>query len=61
MTGQPAYSKRVGLCAWSQTTRQQNQAKEDWKKLILAANVCYVAYFFVKGPQVSLAVVDSNF
>ena len=41
--------------------RPANKTKEDWKKLIFGANVRYAAYFFVEGPQVSLAVVDSNF
>lgn len=45
----------------SNNLRPANITKEDWKKLILETNVCYAAYFFVEGPQVSLTVVDSNF
>ena len=45
----------------SNNLRPTNITKEDWKKLILAANVGFAAYFFVEAPQVSLAIVDSNF
>ena len=40
---------------------KQPQAGQQKPRRIEKSSFCYAAYFVVKAPQVSLAVVDSNF